>query len=130
MVVQVQQGLSSQQEKQLTDMQEQLASQSNMISQLQDQLRQHRAQLKDRDSQITDLTASLKAGDADKGSGPVHNAQHKQVDAMQAAHAKDIATFRAQGAQAKAEYMQVLGEKQKLQDTIYDLKVRQAAHQT
>ena len=45
MVVQVQQGVSIQQDQQLTDMHEQLASQSNMISQLQDQLKQHQAQL-------------------------------------------------------------------------------------
>lgn len=95
MVLQVQQGLSMQQDKPITDMQEQLASQSNVISQLQYQLRQHQAQLKDRDTQIADLTASLKAGEADKGSAPLHNAQRVQVDAMQAAHAKDIATFKA-----------------------------------
>lgn len=128
--MQVQQWLSTPQDKQLTDMQKHLASQSNMISQLQDQHKQHQAQLKDRDTQIADLTASLEAGEAGKESGPLHDAQREQVDAMQAAHAKVVATFKAQAAQAKAEYMQVLGEKQKLQDIIYDLKVRQAAHET
>ncbi|DBB04317.1 hypothetical protein WJX77_001141 [Trebouxia sp. C0004] len=48
---------------------------------------------------------------------------------LQSAHKQEVGAFKAQAAQAKAEYMQILSEKHKLQDVIYDLKVSSAAHQ-
>ena len=55
---------------------------------------------------------------------------HEQEKAaLQSAQMQEAGAFKAQAAQAKAEYMQILSEKQKLQDIIYDLKVSGAAHQ-
>lgn len=55
---------------------------------------------------------------------------HEQEKAaMQSAHKQEVGACKAQAAQAKAEYMQILSENQKLQDVIYDLKVSGAAHQ-
>ena len=54
---------------------------------------------------------------------------HEQEKAaMQSAHKQEVGAYKAQAAQAKAEYRQILSEKQKLQDVIYDLKVSGAAH--
>ena len=90
--------------------------------------------VKDRDLQI----ATFQAGSTQKPRGGSSSSQdvavlcnaHKQEKAaLQSAHKQEVGAFKAQAAQAKAEYMQILSEKQKLQDVIYDLKVSSAAHQ-
>ncbi len=101
--------------------------------------------VKDRDRQI----ATFQTGSMQKPRGGSSSSQdvavlcnaHKQEKAalqetheqekaaMQSAHKQEVGACKAQAAQAKAEYMQILSEKQKLQDVIYDLKVSGAAHQ-
>ena len=118
-------------------MQQRVATQKDSIAQLGQAV-------KDRDLQI----ATLQAGSSQKPRGGSSSSQdvatlcnaHKQEKAalqetyeqekaaLQSAHKQEVGAFKAQAAQAKAEYMQILSEKQKLQDVIYDLKVSGAAH--
>ncbi len=124
--------------QELENMQQLVATQKASIAQLGQTV-------KDRDLQI----ATFQAGSTQKPRGGSSSSQdvavlcnaHKQEKAalqatheqekaaLQSAHKQEVGAFKAQAAQAKAEYMQILSEKQKLQDVIYDLKVSSAAHQ-
>ena len=124
--------------QELENLQQVVATQKASIAQLGQAV-------KDRDLQI----ATFQAGSSQKPRGGSSSSQdvavlcnaHKQEKAalqetheqekaaMQSAHKQELGAFKAQAAQAKAEYMQILSEKQKLQDVIYDLKVSGAAHQ-
>lgn len=124
--------------QELENLQQVVATQKASIAQLGQAV-------KDRDLQI----ATFQAGSSQKPRGGSSSSQdvavlcnadkqekaalqetHEQEKAaMQSAHKQELGALKAQAAQAKAEYMQILSEKQKLQDVIYDLKVSGAAHQ-
>lgn len=128
------QGVSNAAGQQVTEPHDTIVSMSARISELEHEAKQGQAQLKSKDAQIADLPDSMRncASVTQMPMSGITQQQQlqQQLDAMQATHAKEVAVFKAQAAQAKAEYMQVLHEKQVLQDAIYDLKVGQAALQS
>lgn len=102
-----------------------------MASQHEDQLIAHHMRVADvqkaAGSGSQDVEAMCAAHKREKAA--LQGTHEQEKAAVLAVHKREVAAFRAQAAQAKAEYMQVLSEKQKLQDVIYDLKVGGAAHQ-
>ncbi len=136
--------MPAQTDNQLSLLQDKVERQSAELADFGSQVRKHQLELVAKDKEMSVLRANRPETSASHGSASqdlgAMCAAHKQEKAalqatheqeqaaLQAAHQQEITAFRAQAAQAKAEYMQVLNEKQKLQDTIYDLEVSGAAH--